>query len=96
MTIAAGLFRQYDVRGVVDADLTVEAAYAIGGAYAALMRERNVSGEVAVYEVEPRGEPACQPEPPLRPPRATRLQPRRSPGGEAGQRLAGFGEEGHS
>ena len=48
MSIAAGIFRQYDVRGVVDADLTVEAAYAIGGAYAALMRERGVSGEVAV------------------------------------------------
>ncbi|CAN5868050.1 hypothetical protein BH11GEM1_BH11GEM1_15350 [soil metagenome] len=30
MSIAAGIFRQYDVRGVVDADLTVEAAYAIG------------------------------------------------------------------
>ena len=48
MSIAAGIFRQYDVRGVVDADLTVEAAYAIGGAYAALMRERGVAGEVAI------------------------------------------------
>ena len=48
MSIAAGIFRQYDVRGVVDADLTVEAAYAIGGAYAALMRERGVTGEVAI------------------------------------------------
>ncbi|MEO7455085.1 MAG: phosphomannomutase/phosphoglucomutase [Gemmatimonadaceae bacterium] len=48
MTISAGIFRQYDVRGIVDADLTVEAARAIGGAYAALMRERGVSGEVAV------------------------------------------------
>jgi phosphomannomutase/phosphoglucomutase len=48
MSIAAGIFRQYDVRGVVDADLTVEAAHAIGGAYAALMRERGVTGEVAV------------------------------------------------
>ena len=48
MTIAAGIFRQYDIRGIVDADLTVEAAYAIGGAYAALMQERGVSGEVAV------------------------------------------------
>ena len=48
MTIAAGIFRQYDVRGVVDDDLTVEAARAIGGAYAALMRERGVAGEVAV------------------------------------------------
>ncbi|CAN5499019.1 phosphomannomutase/phosphoglucomutase [soil metagenome] len=48
MTIAAGIFRQYDVRGIVDADLTVEAAQAIGGAYAALMRERGVTGAVAV------------------------------------------------
>ena len=48
MTIAAGIFRQYDIRGVVDADLTVEAAEAIGGAYAALMRERGVTGTVAV------------------------------------------------
>ena len=48
MTIAASIFRQYDVRGVVDADLTVEAAEAIGGAYAALMKERGVAGEVIV------------------------------------------------
>ena len=48
MTISPGIFRQYDIRGVVDADLTVEAAHAIGRAYAALMRERGVAGEVAV------------------------------------------------
>jgi phosphomannomutase/phosphoglucomutase len=48
MTIAAGIFRQYDIRGVVGDDLTTEAARAIGGAYAALMRERNVTGQVAV------------------------------------------------
>lgn len=48
MSIAAGIFRQYDIRGVVDADLTVDAAHAIGGAYAALMGERGVTGEVAV------------------------------------------------
>ena len=48
MTIASGIFRQYDIRGIVDQDLTVEVARAIGGAYAALMRERGVSGEVAV------------------------------------------------
>jgi phosphomannomutase/phosphoglucomutase len=48
MTIAAGIFRQYDIRGVVDTDLTVDAAHAIGGAYAALMHERGVTGEVAV------------------------------------------------
>ena len=48
MTIAPGIFRQYDVRGIVGRDLTEEAARGIGGAYAALMRERGVSGEVAV------------------------------------------------
>ena len=35
MAIAAGIFRQYDIRGIVGKDLTAEAARAIGGAYAA-------------------------------------------------------------
>ena len=48
MTIAAGIFRQYDIRGIVGQDLTEEAARGLGGAYAALMKERGVSGEVAV------------------------------------------------
>ena len=48
MTIAAGIFRQNDIRGIVDRDLTEEAARAIGGAYAALMRERGVVGDVVV------------------------------------------------
>ncbi|MDB4893435.1 MAG: manB, partial [Gemmatimonadetes bacterium] len=48
MPISAGIFRQNDVRGIVGADLTEEAARAIGGAYAALMRERGVTGTVAV------------------------------------------------
>ena len=48
MAIAPGIFRQYDIRGVVGDDLTVEAARALGGAYAALLREREVTGEVAV------------------------------------------------
>ncbi|HEY2066304.1 MAG TPA: phosphomannomutase/phosphoglucomutase [Gemmatimonadaceae bacterium] len=48
MTIASGIFRQYDIRGVVDHDLTVEVARALGGAYAALLRERGVVGSVAV------------------------------------------------
>ncbi|HEX6599569.1 MAG TPA: phosphomannomutase/phosphoglucomutase [Gemmatimonadaceae bacterium] len=48
MTIAPGIFRQYDIRGVVGDDLTEEAARALGGAYAALLRERGVTGEVAV------------------------------------------------
>ena len=48
MAIAPGIFRQNDIRGIVDRDLTVEAARAIGRAYAALMRARGVGGEVAV------------------------------------------------
>ena len=48
MSIASGIFRQNDIRGVVDHDLTTEAAHAIGGAYAALMRQRGATGAVAV------------------------------------------------
>jgi phosphomannomutase/phosphoglucomutase len=48
MAIATGIFRQYDVRGIVGRDLTTEVARELGRAYAALMRERGVSGEVAV------------------------------------------------
>ncbi|MEX2181185.1 MAG: phosphomannomutase/phosphoglucomutase [Gemmatimonadaceae bacterium] len=46
--IAAGIFRQYDIRGVVGVDLTVEAAEAIGRAYAVILAERGVAGAVAV------------------------------------------------
>jgi phosphomannomutase/phosphoglucomutase len=48
MTIAAGIFRQYDVRGVVGDDLTDIAAEGIGRAYAALLRERGITGSVVV------------------------------------------------
>ena len=48
MAIAAGIFRQYDIRGIVDADLTTEAARAIGQAYAANLAERGLSGAIAV------------------------------------------------
>jgi phosphomannomutase/phosphoglucomutase len=48
VAIAPGIFRQNDIRGVVDRDLTVEAAHAIGRAYAAVMRDRGVAGEIAV------------------------------------------------
>jgi phosphomannomutase/phosphoglucomutase len=48
MAIAPGIFRLNDIRGIVGEDLTVEAARALGGGYAALMRERGVSGAVAV------------------------------------------------
>src|SRR6476661_6324255 len=48
MAIASGIFRQYDVRGIVGQDLTAEVGRALGAAYAALLRERGISGEVAV------------------------------------------------
>jgi phosphomannomutase/phosphoglucomutase len=47
-SIAAGIFRQYDIRGIVGADLTTDAARAIGAAYAARLAERGVRGTVAV------------------------------------------------
>ncbi len=48
MAIAPGIFRQYDIRGVVDRDLTTDAAHALGGAYAAYLAEHQVRGAVAV------------------------------------------------
>jgi phosphomannomutase/phosphoglucomutase len=48
MTVVPGIFRQYDIRGVVGKDLTEEAVEAVGRAYAALMAERGVSGAIAV------------------------------------------------
>jgi phosphomannomutase/phosphoglucomutase len=48
MTIAAGIFRQYDIRGIVGKDLTEEAARGIGGAYAANMAEHGISGAIVV------------------------------------------------
>jgi len=48
VTIPATIFRQYDIRGVVDRDLTPTTARAVGAAYATLMRERDVHGAVAV------------------------------------------------
>lgn len=48
MGIAAGIFRQYDIRGIVDEDLTTDAARAIGTAYALNMAVRGLAGAVAV------------------------------------------------
>ena len=48
MSVASGIFRQYDIRGVVGEDLTVEAAREIGRAYAALLAERRIRGTIAV------------------------------------------------
>ena len=46
--IPAGIFRQYDIRGIVGRDLTPLVARAIGRAYGDYAQERNVRGAVAV------------------------------------------------
>ena len=48
MAVSPGIFRQYDIRGIVDKDLTTEAATAVGRGFAALMRERGVKGKIVV------------------------------------------------
>jgi len=48
MAISRGIFRQYDIRGIVDKDLTTEAARGIGVAYAAYMAEHGVAGTIVV------------------------------------------------
>jgi phosphomannomutase/phosphoglucomutase len=48
MAISSGIFRQYDIRGIVDKDLTTEAARAIGVAYAAYLVEHDMRGTVVV------------------------------------------------
>ena len=45
---AAGIFRQYDIRGIVGDDLTTEAARAIGEGFAALLAQRGIAGAIAV------------------------------------------------
>ncbi|MEP7381488.1 MAG: phosphomannomutase/phosphoglucomutase [Gemmatimonadota bacterium] len=48
MAITPGIFRQYDIRGVVGEDLTTEAARALGCAYAAYLATHGIVGSVAV------------------------------------------------
>jgi phosphomannomutase/phosphoglucomutase len=48
MTIAPGIFRQYDIRGIVDDDLTTEAALNVGRAFASHLRSLGLQGAVAV------------------------------------------------
>jgi len=48
MSISQTIFRQYDVRGIVGRDLTVEVAYGIGCGYAAYLAGKGISGAVAV------------------------------------------------
>ena len=47
-SISAGIFRQYDVRGIVGRDLTPEVAIAVGRAYAAYATRHGKQGAVAV------------------------------------------------
>jgi phosphomannomutase/phosphoglucomutase len=46
--ISPDIFRQYDIRGVVGQDLTVEAAELIGRAFSALLDERGIERTIAV------------------------------------------------
>ncbi|HEV8658541.1 MAG TPA: phosphomannomutase/phosphoglucomutase, partial [Thermoanaerobaculia bacterium] len=48
MTIAANIFREYDIRGVTSKDLTTDAAYEIGRAYAKYLDDHNVRGAISV------------------------------------------------
>ncbi|MHB1222574.1 MAG: phosphomannomutase/phosphoglucomutase [Gemmatimonadaceae bacterium] len=46
--VSGGIFREYDIRGIVGRDLTVEAAAGIGRAYAAYLGRAGHQGTVAV------------------------------------------------
>jgi phosphomannomutase/phosphoglucomutase len=48
MALSRMIFREYDIRGIVGRDLTEDVATAVGGAYALFLRERGVSGAIAV------------------------------------------------
>jgi phosphomannomutase/phosphoglucomutase len=46
--IARGIFRQYDIRGVVGSDLTSETALAVGRGYGTLLGARGIHGSIAL------------------------------------------------
>ena len=48
MGISEQIFRQYDIRGIVGADLTTRVAHGVGRAFAAYMARNGVKGAVAV------------------------------------------------
>ena len=48
MAVSQGIFRQYDIRGIVGRDLTAEVARFVGRAYAGYHAERSIVGTVAV------------------------------------------------
>ena len=47
-SIPAGIFRQYDIRGIVGRDLTPDVARAIGRAYAVYAHEKRIRGAIAI------------------------------------------------
>src|SRR5215210_2808786 len=48
MAISQGIFRQYDIRGIVGRDLTTEVARFVGRSYAGYLAEHEIRGTVAV------------------------------------------------
>ena len=48
MTVSQGIFRQYDIRGIVGRDLTEETATLIGRSYGTYLREHGSRGAVAI------------------------------------------------
>jgi phosphomannomutase/phosphoglucomutase len=48
MTVSQGIFRQYDIRGIVGRDLTAEAARFVGRGYAAYIASQGGGGPIAV------------------------------------------------
>jgi phosphomannomutase/phosphoglucomutase len=48
MSLSRAIFREYDIRGVTGKDLTPEVATSIGRAFAAFLREKKITGEIAV------------------------------------------------
>ena len=47
-TLSKGIFREYDIRGITGKDLTPGVARLIGRAYATFLKEKNVSGKIAI------------------------------------------------
>jgi phosphomannomutase/phosphoglucomutase len=48
MAISPGIFRQYDIRGIIGKDLDARVAHALGRAFAAYLAQRNIAGAVAI------------------------------------------------
>ena len=46
--VSRGIYRQYDIRGIVGKDLTADVAYAVGRGYATYLAEKNIKGAIAV------------------------------------------------